>query len=176
MLSEKYNYYIEQNKLMHENVKAYSGNTTLKYIDIIKQAVEETHSSSLLDYGCGKGRHYSTTLENGFTFLEYINIADSTKYDPCYPEFNTEPTQEKYDCVICTDVLEHIPEEDISWVINRLMEYTSKVAVIAVGFGPAKKKLPNGENAHICDKPESWWAEKFQRWTGSKLILLIEPN
>lgn len=176
MSSKKYNYYIEQNTLMHQNAKAYSGHTTLKYIEIIKKEIKENQCSSLLDYGCGKGKHYLAVLENGFKFLEYLNISDVTKYDPCYPEFNTEPEREKYDCVICTDVLEHIPEEDISWVIDRLMNYTSKVAIIAVGFGPAKKHLPNGENAHICDKPEEWWAEKFQGWTGSKLILLIEPN
>ena len=39
-----------------------------------------------------------------------------TCYDPGYAPF-AEPCEGTFDGVITTDVLEHIPEEDIGWVL-----------------------------------------------------------
>lgn len=43
-----------------------------------------------------------------------------TLYDPGYEPYSTLPVGD-FDGVICTDVLEHCPEEDIPWIFKRII-------------------------------------------------------
>ena len=67
--------------------------------------------------------------------------------------------EEKFDRVISTDVLEHCPEEDISWIIDEMFAKTHKFLFANIACYPAAKKLPNGENAHCTIRPATWWGE-----------------
>ena len=77
-------------------------------------------------------------------------------YDPgiagydTYPDFPAE-------LVVCTDVLEHIPAQDIPWFLDELIKLTTKVLHISIHLGPALTILPDGRNAHVCIKPREWW-------------------
>ncbi len=77
-------------------------------------------------------------------------------YDPCYQPFNKLPDG-KFDAVISTDVLEHCPEEDIPWIIDEIFGYANRFVFANVACYPAKKRLPNGENAHCTIRPPEWW-------------------
>ena len=58
--------------------------------------------------------------------------------------------------------LTHVPrdpkEEKLGWPEDRIL----KGVFVTVGTYPAKKHLPNGENAHICLKPTEWWVDQFK--------------
>jgi 2-polyprenyl-3-methyl-5-hydroxy-6-metoxy-1,4-benzoquinol methylase len=43
--------------------------------------------------------------------------------------------------VICTDVLEHVPEEDLDWVIREMCSLSSKTVFINVSGEPALKNI-----------------------------------
>lgn len=85
-----------------------------------------------------------------------------TLYDPHVDKFSMKPS-EKFDGVIFTDVLEHIPEHEINktWldVINYGKEYGFIFATICVR--EAKKKLPDGRNCHLTVKSKEWWLNKL---------------
>jgi hypothetical protein len=64
--------------------------------------------------------------------------------------------------VICTDVLEHCPEEDLPWIVGELFGYARLFVFANVACYPAMKTLPNGENAHCTIRPVEFWREIFQ--------------
>ena len=67
----------------------------------------------------------------------------------------------KFDGVICTDVLEHVPDEDIAWVVMSFSDPPASSFMRAAACYPARKKLPNGQNAHITQQQPEWWKGWF---------------
>jgi hypothetical protein len=79
-------------------------------------------------------------------------------YDPVFPEYG-EP--KSADLVCCIDVLEHIEPELIDSVILELSKITSNLGFFSIHMGPAGKILSDGRNAHLIQKPSSWWLKKL---------------
>ena len=50
---------------------------------------------------------------------EFLGVWEIRLYDPCVPRFSTFPAGLQFDGVISTDVLEHIPNVDLPWVVGR---------------------------------------------------------
>ena len=65
------------------------------------------------------------------------------------------------DVVINTDVMEHIPAEDINEVLGHIKSLSNNV-FFNISTRPANQKLPNGENAHCTVwSDEKWLRKKF---------------
>ena len=94
------------------------------------------------------------------SFRKYWGI-DIDLYDPCYYKYNTLNQNKDYDIVISIDVLEHIPQEDISSVLNLICNLSNKYVFLNVACYSAQALLPNGENAHITVNEPEWWYEKI---------------
>ena len=82
-------------------------------------------------------------------------------YDPGYPPFSTLPT-EKFDAVICTDVMEHCPEDDLPWILDEIFGFARHFVYGNIASYEALKRLPNGENAHCTVQPPEWWQALLQ--------------
>lgn len=134
----------------------------------IKRLIAATESLNILDYGSGKGKQYDLSpVKDGEgntfeTMMDYWDVDSVRCYDPCYPPFSNLPS-EKFDGVISTDVLEHCPEEDIPWIIDEIFNFAERFVFANIACYPAKKRLPNGENAHSTIKSPEWWAEILQK-------------
>ena len=63
--------------------------------------------------------------------------------------------------VICIDVIEHIPIEDIDYFLEQLSNLSKKYIFLNVGCYSAAALLTNGENAHITIQKPEWWYEKI---------------
>jgi 2-polyprenyl-3-methyl-5-hydroxy-6-metoxy-1,4-benzoquinol methylase len=63
----------------------------------------------VLDYGCGKG-----VLADQLNKLKHISCE---KYDPAIPDYDVRP-KKVFDCLINTDVLEHIPEDELDGTLK----------------------------------------------------------
>ncbi len=63
----------------------------------------------------------------------------------------------------CIDVLEHIEPELIDNVIAELARITTNLGFFSIHMGPAVKLLPDRRNAHLIQKPSSWWLPKLVR-------------
>lgn len=133
----------------------------------IKRLIERTGAQTVLDYGCGKGLQYEPRAlqgESGETLssvIEYWNVDEVVCYDPCYAPYSELP-RGSFDGVICTDVLEHCPEDDVSWIVAELFSFASRFVFANIACYPATKRLPNGENAHCTVKPAEWWKALFE--------------
>ena len=117
----------------------------------------------ILDYGAGKGAKYvdSQLTMDGQSFPNvgaYWGVEDIVCYDPASAGFERLPTG-PFDGVVSTDVLEHIPEEDLPWVVAEMFQLADRFVYANVTSWPAQKNLPNGENAHCTIRPVAWWRE-----------------
>ncbi len=83
-------------------------------------------------------------------------------YDPGYPPYAALP-EGKFDGVISTDVLEHCPEEDMPWIVAELFACATRFVFANVACFPARKRLPNGQNAHCTVRPLKWWRELIEK-------------
>lgn len=131
-------------KAMHDK-KNFSGSSLEPYLPEIKQLIKEYGCQSLLDYGCGKARYHKQPL-----------VTNTTLYDPYFEPYSKLPTG-TFDMVICTDVLEHVPEKEVPNIVADLINYTDKVLFLAISTKPAKKKFSNGENVHLTVWPPKKW-------------------
>ena len=133
----------------------------------VRRLVTETAAQSLLDYGSGKGQQYRYWPYRDADGNAYGNIqaywgVPVHCYDPAYEPYSHLP-EGTFDGVVCTDVLEHVPEEDVPWVLDELFAYAQRFVFANVACFPAAKRLPNGQNAHCTVKPVKWWRREVER-------------
>jgi sulfatase maturation enzyme AslB (radical SAM superfamily) len=150
-----YDIYLEQAKLYHQDDKIWQGTSLINYIPKINQIIKNKGIKSILDYGCGKARHHPK---------EWI----ATKYDPAIQEYQNKP-QDKFDLVISTDVLEHIPVDNLKQAINEIFGYSNKWVFVSVCCRKAEAILPNGYNAHATIESAKWWKELFKPYKNYSL-------
>ena len=141
--------------------QTFAGKMLASHAPTVKTMIERTGAKSLLDYGAGKGQSYKQKdIQIGSvvapTIKEYWGLDEIRCYDPGYEPFNQLPS-EQFDAVISTDVLEHITEPDLPWILDELFSYARCFVFANIACYPAKKSLPNGQNAHCTVRPPEWW-------------------
>ncbi|QWD75658.1 hypothetical protein ICV32_07445 [Polynucleobacter sp. MWH-UH24A] len=150
MLDTITNDYLQQQRRLHQNPNY--GLASLSFAPIFADVMRQTGCSSVSDYGAGKKRLLEGLQKAG------VNPSLYLPYDPVFPEYG-EP--QSADLVCCIDVLEHIEPELIDNVILELSNITTKLGFFSIHMGPAGKTLEDGRNAHLIQKPSSWWLKKF---------------
>lgn len=123
--------------------------------DHISKLIRDTASNIILDYGSGKGEAY---------LVDHIHRdwgVEVTCYDPAVPGFKTRPKQ-KFDGVICNDVMEHIPEDHVPMILRDVLGYATKFAFFQICTRKAKKNLPDGRNCHLTVRDFAWWAKQIE--------------
>ena len=147
--------HLEAYRQMHRDGH-FKGGTVEKSLPRISHLIEMHQATTLLDYGSGKGE---ITRRRPFGPEVYTYL-----YDPAVRYLDKKP-HGMFHGVICIDVLEHIPEEELDGVIGELDQYSSGFVYVTVCTRPAKKTLPTGENCHATIKPRSWWRDKLpEHW------------
>lgn len=134
------------------------GTSVLQHADDIGNALRSVGAKTLLDYGCGRGDAYSLPccihLDWG---IARENVA---LYDPAF-EQHSYLSLLRFDAVVSSDVLEHIPEEDVDRFIGDLFNHAKLVVWASVCCREAKKTFPDGTNLHVTVRPLEWWRERF---------------
>lgn len=143
--------YRQAQQELHQNPSY--GVMSVHYAPLVKQIIEVGNIKSVSDYGAGKKRLNETLLSLG------VNV-DYYPYDPAFPEYgNPSPA----DLVCCIDVLEHIEPDFVDNVISELAEITQNIGFYTIHTGAAVKTLSDGRNAHLIQKPSSWWLQKLEQ-------------
>ncbi|MBD3620201.1 MAG: class I SAM-dependent methyltransferase [Chromatiales bacterium] len=143
--------------------QTFPGKMLIRHAPGIKEMIDRTGAKTILDYGAGKGLGYTlkdvqlTKSLKVASIQDYWDVDEIRCYDPGYEPFSELPTQQ-YDGVISTDVLEHITEPDVPWVIDEMFSLARKFVYANIACYPAVKLLPNGQNAHCTVRPPQWWA------------------
>ena len=179
--SEEYKELVGEYTNLHENGnekipahKMFNGISLIYYIpDLMDVILNKEKAKSILDYGCGKGKLYSSTEYNTLNLdkkgrrlndslpnlwqLDYYAL-----YDPGYKEHNKLP-KGKYDGVICTDVIEHIDENDCDWILDEIFSYGRKFVYVTIACYKALKTFDNGKNVHVNVQTPEYWKEKLNK-------------
>lgn len=145
---------------MHHEYSQY-GIGAIHFFPMIKVFTDFLQPKTILDYGCGKG-NLVKVLQKTYPQIEVYG------FDPAIEGKNHLPSCQ-IDFLTCTDVLEHIPEEDIPAALN-VISKISRYCFFNLhhGYGDI---LPNGENAHCTIKPITWYYELLRRYF-TKLVCL----
>lgn len=147
--------YRELNRTLHETNLAYGvgGGKHAKPVLSLATALKTT---SILDYGCGKGY---LAKEIPFPIWEY---------DPAIPGKDSSPRPA--DLVVCTDVLEHIEPDHLDAVLHDLKRVVKRLGYFVINTGPASKTLPDGRNTHLIQQDREWWRNTLGRFFHVKLV------
>jgi hypothetical protein len=181
MPSEYYLQSVELGKQFQLNNSSWGGDDCKNYHNQIRVLMDKYAAKTVLDYGCGKGRQYTNIVSYGMphdqvtepmTFQTRINAESVYKFDPCVKEFEIEPVGQTFDAVICTQVLGSIPDVDMPWLCDKLMNYATKFVFIGLHKPnkPVKsKKRMYDPNWVTYPRSVEWYQEQFANWTGPDL-------
>lgn len=167
--SPRYRELVQQYQLMHTHgeqrlgipaEETFPGHSIRDHLGSIKSLVQKHSARTILDYGSGKGVQYTSLRVNGASLLDYWGVSSVRCYDPGYAPYNELPA-EQFDGVVCTDVLEHCPEDDLDWIVDELFGFARKFLFATIASFPAQKHLPNGENAHCTVYAQQWWMDRL---------------
>lgn len=155
-MSEKINLYKEY----HKNELKYPGVSLANGYEHITKLIHSTGSKTLLDYGCGKGFQYTKRgMHKPWKIMPSL-------YDPAVSEFNKLPDDAiVFDGIYSTDVMEHIPENELPKVFEYIFNHAKKFVYLGICTKLAKATLPNGENAHCTVKPIEWWESMIKKYS-----------
>lgn len=135
---------------LHQNPNY--GVASLHFAPLVAEIIHNAGIKSVSDYGVGKKNLLKGLSQIGVSGFEYF------PYDPAFPEYGKP---KKADLVCCIDVLEHIEPELIDNVIRDLADITANLGFFSIHMGSAGKVLSDGRNAHLIQKPTSWWLKKL---------------
>lgn len=163
--------YKKEYQQMHDRhlFRAWKGNYDDRVIGMVKKHVKINGSKTLLDFGSGSGDQYKIGKVNEQFGISADNVVC---YDPGVKEFEVLPDQ-MFDCIISTDVMEHIPEEELPDVIKYITTHARHFAYIVVFCGLAVKKFPDGTNVHVTIKRPDWWKEQFSKYNESGIPVYL---
>jgi hypothetical protein len=134
----------------------FRGFSVIPHVKTIKELVDHFHTRNILDYGCGKGHQYSAhRIHEQWGIMPRL-------YDPGVREFALEPMKAS-DGVICTDVMEHIAEEDVLRTLKHVFSLSKKWVFFSISTVPAKKTFDDGTNVHLTVKSEEWWMNRIRK-------------
>jgi len=152
---------IQQYRIKHKNNQSYGVGSSFSEIAELFDQLEP--STSILDFGCGKGALVKQLKLMGF---------DAKGYDPAIRRFEKFP-ERKFDAVICTDVLEHIRKDDVDDVFQMMLSVEPKFIFLTIAHFVANHNLPNGRNCHeTVESPFWWWSkigQNFKEWSATGL-------
>ncbi len=147
---------IAQYRWLHQLGKYFRGRQARNHSDEIRDIIAHTNARTILDYGCGKGWQYTK-----MNIHKKWGVPEPIMYDPAVPGIDKKP-RARFDGVICTDVLEHIPANDIPRVLEEIIAYADRFVFLTIALYPASKLLPDGRNAHVTIRPAAWWHDQIE--------------
>lgn len=132
----------------------FRGLSILQHTKQLRDLVKLHQAKTLIDYGCGAGEAWRSPhrLHNELG-MRWIDVQ---LYDPAFKEHDEKPYG-MADGVLCSDVLEHVPEADVDAMLLELFKHARRFVWASVCCRPAKKTFPDGTNLHVTLRGLLWW-------------------
>lgn len=144
-------------KETHERYPDYfQGYSIMSHATEIGKLIDYYKIKTVLDYGCGKANAWDK-----YKLKDRWKLDRVTLYDPGVEQYLKPPT-EVSELVICTDVMEHVPDHLIEEVLDDIDRCASDMIFLGISTRPATKQLVDGTNAHATVKPKHWWNRKLE--------------
>lgn len=134
----------------------------LKYEREIGVLLRSSGAKRVLDYGCGLGLQYKKARLH-----EKWGIPSPECYDPGVLARSAKPAG-TFEAVLCSDVMEHVPEDLVDAVLEEIFGYAEKWVWMSICCRPAKKFFDDGRNLHLTVKKDRWWISKVRKASRGK--------
>ena len=144
---------------MHSKGQFVRGGKLLKSLNPFFKQYQPT---SVLDYGCGHGG-LMAAIKEAYPAMQVEG------YDPGNPKHNRMPKR-SFDAVISGDVFEHIEPEHLDATLQLINSKILRCGWFRIACYPAKKKLPDGRNAHLIVESPEWWRKKLETVMGVRIV------
>jgi SAM-dependent methyltransferase len=171
----------------HEDYRNFAPGEHLaaKFLEVAKPEKD----SEIIDFGCGTGRGSVLLAILGRLKVTMVDFAPNCIDDEMQDAINaqkrlnfveadlTKPLPEdlKAEYGYCTDVLEHIPEEDVPATIGNVLGAAKKV-FFQISTEPDVFGQRIGEKLHMTVQPAEWWVERFQEHNCMVWWVERQPN
>lgn len=138
----------------------------MTYMSFIKEVIQDKKPQSLIDIGCGDGRLVNLLKRDvptvcGVDLSERaLSFAKAFNPDVNFICGNISEIKDEYDMACVVEVLEHIPDSDISTFLSHVMKIVKKDGTLLVSV-PTKNVLVNPKH--------------FRHYTHNLLAKTLEP-
>ena len=130
--------------------------------------------SEIIDFGCGTGRaSFMLALFGGMKVM-MLDFADNCLDPEVREALVTQKDMLSFRCAdlvqgspvtapygYCTDVMEHIPEEDVPAVLTNIMSAAHHVFFSIATVQDRLGQETIGKDLHVTVRPVSWWMERL---------------
>lgn len=128
--------------------------------NVLIEVLKEKNIKTIIDFGCGQGEYakqfinagfdceccdgnpFTKELSNGLCFVQDLSV-----------DFNLN---KKYDCVLCLEVGEHIPQKYESIFINNLLKHSNGLIILSWAT------IGQGGHGHVNEQPNEYIEEIFK--------------
>ena len=119
----------------------------------------ELQDKRLLDFGCGGGGTIRW-LQGMYPEMTVLGWDIGTE------QYSERPGDRDFDAIYSIDCLEHIEREHLPHTMENLrqMSHQDTVWCHIIDMTPAKKRLPDGRNAHVTLMTATEWQSAFESW------------
>lgn len=131
------------------------------FVDLFHPAWDET----VIDFGCGTGRGGKAISELCGAQVTLVDFADNCRDDTSLPFVKADlskPMNVVGGYGYCSDVMEHIPPEQVDSVIQNIMDCVPK-CFFRIDFEEDQCGAFIGEVLHLSVHSHQWWVETFER-------------
>ena len=121
----------------------------------------------VIDFGCGTGRGGLAISKETGAQVTLVDFADNCRDEdakelPFVKADLSQPIPVVGGYGYCSDVMEHIPPEQVDNVIRNIMDCVPK-CFFRIDFQDDQCGAFIGETLHLSVHPHEWWVETFER-------------
>jgi tetratricopeptide (TPR) repeat protein len=155
---------------------------TINFLDFFKAENVKT----ILDAGIGSGKLCKKMISMGFDCYG-LDIVDNcldedlshlkdkiltvgTLWDQTLFEEN------RFNAIVCTDVLEHIPTNYIYSVLNNFYRWSNRFLFLQIALFDDNFGKSIGQPLHLTVKPKSWWDKQITKFKLIQNVVLKNEN
>ncbi len=137
-------------------------------VELTREWVESyPKAKALLDVGCGRGEVLK--MVEGLGLMPHgcdvvvPEVLDSHRIDLIEGAHELPYMAQSFDLVTCTDVMEHLLEEDVPAVLKELAAVARGPVLLAICHIPDKPGKYGPDTLHITVHPREWWEQKIRK-------------